>query len=44
VACFFQAELINNILEAYKFKNNQSLSDEKLMNVHKNISTTFFSS
>ena len=40
---FFYAELLNNYVEAYKIKNYTSISDEKLITMHKNIDTQFLS-
>lgn len=40
---YFEAEIVNNIVEAYRVKTTSSLSEDKLLNVHKNIQTNLFS-
>ncbi|CAD8075198.1 unnamed protein product [Paramecium sonneborni] len=42
VLMFYQAEILNNYFEAYKFKTLTSMPDEQLINMDSNIKSTFF--
>ncbi|CAK64039.1 unnamed protein product (macronuclear) [Paramecium tetraurelia] len=42
INCFFQSELLNNYLTAYKLANFSTIADEKLLNMRKNIKINLF--
>ncbi|CAD8088272.1 unnamed protein product [Paramecium sonneborni] len=42
ILIFYQAEVLNNYIEAYKFKTLTSMPDEQLINMDSNIKSTFF--
>ncbi|KAM3134253.1 hypothetical protein pb186bvf_013673 [Paramecium bursaria] len=42
VICFFQAEILNNYLKAFKIANFNAVSDDKLINMRKNLKVNLF--
>ncbi|CAD8164867.1 unnamed protein product [Paramecium pentaurelia] len=42
ILTFYQAEILNNYIEAFKYKALTSMPDEQLINMDSNIKSTFF--
>ncbi|CAD8072198.1 unnamed protein product [Paramecium sonneborni] len=42
INCFFQSELLNNYLTAFKLANFSTIADEKLLNMKKNLKINLF--
>ncbi|CAK74653.1 unnamed protein product (macronuclear) [Paramecium tetraurelia] len=42
ILTFYQAEILNNFIEAFKYKALTSMPDEQLINMDSNIRSTFF--